>query len=130
MEKTNNEKKQEKINPKGCLVLIVMLVFVASLVVLGVVAWNTFGPKPAPKETVVNDPLDASVKQVKEYVKTIVYDPKSLKFLEWSKVSKNGSRFVVRAKFSANNSLGSTVIVNAWFTLDSGGYVLSMEEIK
>jgi len=52
------------------------------------------------KEIVTNSSWDASVYQVKSWLKETVKDPKSLEFIEWSKVikNKNGSS-TVRVKY-------------------------------
>lgn len=67
--------------------------------------------------------LDASVKIVKEYVKSIAYDASSIKFLEWSKVTPSGEYWIVRAKYKGSNAYGATVTENMWFYIQNSKVV-------
>ena len=67
--------------------------------------------------------LDASVKIVKEYVKSNAYDASSIKFLEWSKVSPSGEYWIVRAKYKGSNAYGGIVTENMWFYIQNSKVV-------
>lgn len=86
---------------------------------------NTSSSKTS--EIVVNSEWDASVYQVKNYLKENLKDPDSYQSIEWSKVVKNSDgTFVVRHKFRAKNGFGGYGIENKIFKLNSSGIVISV----
>lgn len=77
-------------------------------------------------ESVRNSPWDASVYQVKNYLKKTAKDPDSLEFIEWSEVAKlDNGNFMVRAKYRGKNSFGGYTIENTIFYLDPQGKVIN-----
>jgi hypothetical protein len=78
---------------------------------------DALGEKPEQSE------LDASVKIVKEYVKSIANDESSIKFLEWSKVTPSGEYWIVRAKYKGSNAYGALVTENMWFYIQNNKVV-------
>ena len=84
------------------------------------------------KRFVHNDVLDASVRQVKQFLKKNLNDPESYDGVEWSPVSQNPHTkwFIVRHKYRAKNGYGATQIYNQIFTLDSLGTVLSISDVE
>lgn len=79
-------------------------------------------------QTVQNSGIDASVHQVKKYLKNNLKDPKSYESIEWSQVNWNGDQYVVRHKYRAKNSYGGYVVSNKLFYLDRNGYVTKVED--
>jgi hypothetical protein len=78
----------------------------------------------ASREVVKNSAWDGSVSQVESWLKENLKDPDSLKFVEWSPVSKtNDGGFTVRVKYRAKNSFGGYVVENKVFFLNSAGTV-------
>ena len=75
-------------------------------------------------EKVQNSEWDGSVRQVKDYLKKNLKDPKSTEYIEWSPVQKtpNGG-YAVRVKYRSKNSFGGFVVENQIFYLDSNGNV-------
>lgn len=78
---------------------------------------------------VYNNSLDASVRQVKEYLKENLNDPKSYESVEWSEVSQHPEtkEFIVRHKYRAKNAFGATMTYNQLFTMDSLGVVTGIQ---
>jgi len=73
-----------------------------------------------------NSAWDASVFQVKRFLKKNLKDPDSYKGIEWSKVvrsDKPGCEFSVRHKYRAKNSFGGYAISNQIFCMDMDGNV-------
>ena len=88
--------------------------------------------KKEPVSVVHNDVLDASVRQVKQFLKKNLNDPESYDGVEWSPVSQNPHTkwFIVRHKYRAKNQYGATQIYNQFFTLDSLGTVISISDVE
>ena len=106
----------------GCLVVL----FVVSMV-----AWESCSSKTetkpsAPLEIVSNSAWDASVWQVKDYLRANVRDPDSLQFAEWSAIVKKGDGFYVRCKYRAKNGFGGYEVLNQIFFLDGSGKVVKV----
>lgn len=79
-----------------------------------------------PKEIKVeNSPWDASVYQVRKYLKKNLKDPKSYEGIEWSEAQKIDNGYMVRHKYRAKNSFGGYTIENQIFYLDSKGNVVN-----
>lgn len=73
---------------------------------------------------VENSAWDGSVSQVKRYIERNAKDPKSVDYIDWSKVSRQGSGYVVRVKYRAKNSFGGFVVEEKIFVLDADGEVV------
>ena len=74
------------------------------------------------KEVVYNSEQDASVHQVKNYLKANLLDPNSYESINWGyvdKVNKEDYTYVVRHKYRAKNSFGGYVIENKVFFLSN-----------
>lgn len=98
-----------------------------ALLAIYFIANSEYEEKPAATQEVVrNSPWDSSVSQVKDYLQNNLKDPKSFEAIEWSKVAKTESGFMVRCKYRAKNSFGGYVIENRIFLLDKSGRVLSV----
>jgi len=82
-------------------------------------------PASNPQPVVENSPWDNSVSQVKRWLEKNAKDPKSLEYIEWSKVTRDGAGFLVRVKYRAKNSFGGYVIDEKIFVLDGRGEVVS-----
>ena len=82
---------------------------------------------------VQNSPYDASVHQVKSYLKKTLKDPSSYEKIEWGPVVESsgneGYKYVVRHKYRAKNSYGGYVVEHQIFYLDSQGNVLWFENV-
>ena len=81
-----------------------------------------------------NSELDASVYQVKHYLKNYyLKDPRSYESIEWSKVNEvSGNsyyKYWVRHKYRAKNSFGGYVIENKIFYLDEQGNVVGEKDV-
>lgn len=86
---------------------------------------HTEAPPPAPAEIVSNSPWNGSVYQVEEWLKANLKDPGSLEIIEWRKVARDGSSYVVSVKYRAKNSFGGYVVDDKLFFLDTAGRVTS-----
>lgn len=73
--------------------------------------------------TVINSPLDGSVKQVEQYLKTHLKDPSSLDVIRWYPVTQDLQGYAVRVTYRARNSLGGMVVEDRVFLLDRAGNV-------
>lgn len=82
---------------------------------------------------VQNSYLDASVSQVKRYLKDNLLDPDSYESIEWSAVNEmsgNGDyKYWVRHKYRARNTYGGYVIENKIFYIDSNGKVINDKDV-
>ena len=67
------------------------------------------GPKPEQSE------LTSSVEIVKKYILINAYQPKRIKFLEWSAVIKMYDKWAVRVKYRGRNAIGLEVVSNQWY---------------
>ena len=126
-ERTPQEKKKAKLN--------LSILAVIALIVVSVLIAGAFSDSPEPqekKEPVAIDVLDASVRQVKQFLKKNLNDPESYDGVEWSPVSQNPHTkwFIVRHKYRAKNQYGATQIYNQIFTLDSLGTVISISDVE
>lgn len=129
-EMTPQEKKKAKLN--------LSLLAVIGLIVMSVLIAGAFSDSPEQQEkkeplaVVHNDVLDASVLQVKQFLKKNLNDPESYDGVEWSPVSQNPHTkwFIVRHKYRAKNQYGAMQIFNQIFTLDSLGTVISISDVE
>ena len=80
--------------------------------------------KAKKRAKVENSSWDASVYQVKSYLKKTLKDPKSVEYIEWSKVVETYDGYKVRCKYRAKNSFGGFVIKNTVFFLNLNGDVI------
>ena len=124
---TPKEKKRAKIN-------IICISFCVVMFVLLFILTNTT-EKPSveeKKEIVSNSEWDGSVKQVEEYLKNTLNDPKSYDPVEWGTVVRNPDVgwFIVRHKYRAKNVFGGVITMHQIFTLDSLGVVISVSDIQ
>lgn len=79
---------------------------------------------------VTNSSYDASVSQVKDYLKKNLKDPKSYEGIEWSKVKEEPNGYSVYHKYRAKNSFGGYVIEAQVFYLDFGGNVIQVQNVE
>lgn len=79
---------------------------------------------------ITNSSYDASVSQVKDYLKKNLKDPKSYEGIEWSKVKEEPDGYSVYHKYRAKNSLGGYVIEAQIFYLDYGGNVVRVQNVE
>ena len=79
---------------------------------------------------VFNSSYDASVRQVKDYLKKTLKDPKSYESIEWSKVKEETDGYSVYHKYRAKNSFGGYVIEAQIFYLDFGGNVVRVQNVE
>ena len=113
----------------GCLIIFLILgllgsIFDSSDDNSGTNDSSTLDKPREEREIVSNSSWDGSVSQVKDYLKVTLKDPKSLEFIEWSKVIKNDDGdFNVRVKFRAKNSFGGYVLETWWFYLSPSGAI-------
>lgn len=70
-----------------------------------------------------NNVWDGSVRCVKEYLKSVVNDPDSLKFEKWSKVYASDDGWLVKCEFRARNLFGAYVRDTKWFIIQHGHVV-------
>ena len=113
-EMTPQEKKKAKLNLS---LLVVIVLIVMSVLIAGAFSDSSEPQeKKEPVSVVHNDVLDASVRQVKQFLKKNLNDPESYDGVEWSPVSKN--------------QYGATQIYNQIFTLDSLGTVISISDVE
>lgn len=88
----------------------------------------------SPQAVVSNSAMDASVWQVKRYLKKhYLKDPRSYKSIEWSQVNPKETEgkvvgYWVRHKFRAKNSFGGYVVENKVFHLDREGNVIGADD--
>ena len=109
-ERTPQEKKKARLN--------LTILAVIGLIVVSVLIAGAFSDSPESQEkkepvaVVHNDVLDASVRQVKQFLKKNLNDPESYDGVEWSPVSQNPHTkwFIARHKYRANNQYGATQI--------------------
>ena len=129
-EMTPQEKKKARLN---LTILAVIGLIVVSVLIAGVLSDS---PEPQEKKEPVavvhNDVLDASVRQVKQFLKKNLNDPESYDGVEWSPVSQTPHTqwFIVRHKYREKNQYGATQIYNQIFTLDSLGTVISISDVE
>lgn len=90
-------------------------------------------PDQTKSNVVVNNPYDASVWQVKGYLRDNLDNPGSYEGIEWSPVIDLGPagsdrptkhRYIVRHKFTAKSKYGLTATNNWSFYLDDFGNVI------
>lgn len=116
-----------KASRKGFLGLLLMIVLI---VILSALTSKENSSKPA----VYNSAWDNSVWQAEKYLKHNLKDPDSYQSIEWSKVSESngvrGSKYIVRNKYRAKNSLGGYVIENKIFFLSEKGDVLGATDFN
>ena len=79
---------------------------------------------------VFNSTYDASVIQVKDYLKRTLKDPNSYEGIEWSKVKEEPNGYSVYHKYRAKNSFGGYVIEAKVFYLDFGGNVIQVQNVE
>ncbi len=73
---------------------------------------------------VSNSSWDGSVLPVKEYLKKLLKDPKSIEYIEWFAVQETqDGNYKVRVKYRAKNSFGGYVLNDQLFFLNSEGIV-------
>lgn len=77
-----------------------------------------------------NSTLDASVYQVKIFLKRTLKDPGSYESIEWSSVQQVGDKFIVRHKYRAKNSFGGFVVENQIFTINTNGDIVNVVDFK
>jgi hypothetical protein len=77
---------------------------------------------------VENSSWDASVSQVKDYLKKNLKDSKSYESIEWSEVQRVGDNYRVRHKYRAKNSYGGYAIENQVFTINKQGDVITVQD--
>jgi len=80
--------------------------------------------------SVTNSSYDASVSQVKDYLKKNLKDPKSYEGIEWSKVKEETDGYSVYHKYRAKNSFGGYVIEAQIFYLDFSGNVVRVKNVE
>jgi len=133
----------EIINPEnwGCGTKIALSVIILIIgVVVGMCRDGTIGNSgsncsrsSSSSSKVQNSPYDASVHQVKSYLKRTLKDPGSYEKIEWGPVveasGNEGYKYMVRHKYRAKNSYGGYVVEHQIFYLDSQGNVLWYEDI-
>lgn len=115
-ERTPQERKKAKLN--------LTILAVIGLIVVSVLIAGAFSDSPESQEkkepvaVVHNDVLDASVRQVKQFLKKNLNDPESYDGVEWSPVSQNPHTkwFIVRHKYRAKNQYGATQIYPNLYT--------------
>lgn len=79
------------------------------------------------KINVENSSWDGSVRQVKDYLKRNLKDPKSYESIEWSNVIENNDGYMVRHKYRAKNSFGGYTIEDKTFYMDFNGNITKIE---
>lgn len=98
---------------------------------------QTPSPKPAPApERVtlprgdasppVNDPRDASVRQVKDYLKVHTRNAGSIHYLEWSRVVPHPDGYSVRCSYTVDTDSFGTITENKVFYLNKAGRVVNV----
>lgn len=112
----------------GCVVFVIVMFFVAYS--LGSMPEDRSRPPGSQKEVVFNSRYDSSVAQVVKWLKDNLKDPDSLQFIEWSKVQKVESGFVVRVKYRAKNGFGGYGVENKLFGMDLNGEILGCKDFE
>lgn len=101
--------------------------FFAFVILFPLVVFIVFAePEPEKQHYIVeNNPLNSSVKQVKDYLKATLNDPDSYESVEWGQVVQNPANngFIVRHAYRANNLFGGKILMKQIFYLDSLGVV-------
>ena len=120
-EMTPKEKKKARFN------LVCFGIIVVALVIICAIG----GSSTSEKEVVFNNEMDASVKQVKDYLKENLNDPNSYDSVEWSTVVQHPEtkEYIVRHKYRAKNAFGAVMSYNQLFTMDSLGVVIGVQDI-
>jgi len=85
-------------------------------------------PKSSPQVTVTNSGWDGSVWQVEHYLKYVLKDPDSFQAIEWGRVGRLETGFLVRCRYRAKNSFGGYVIEEKLFEMDKNGDVISVSD--
>lgn len=80
---------------------------------------------PAVATGPTNSAWDGSVPEVRIWIKKNAKDPRSVEFIEWSPVVRDGQNFLVRVKYRAKNSFGGYVIEEMVVVMDPTGKVVS-----
>lgn len=78
------------------------------------------------RPAVYNSPADASVRQVRDYLRQNLKDPSSIEYIEWSRVMPTDNGYLVSVKYRAKNSFGGYVVEQNTFILDKSGGVIRM----
>jgi len=132
-DKIEEIKKKEEKSQKGCRIGCLAVIAIIGILYLvnSFSSSNSNSSKKSSRtstsyEVVKNSEWDASVSQVKSWLKANLKDPSSIKYIEWSTVSKtDDGGFMVRVKYRAKNSFGGFVVENKVFIMNSSGTVLS-----
>lgn len=122
------EKKRAKLNLTllGCIVVL--------LIGLGIAMYFGHEDPPVkempPKAVVYNSEWDASVSQVKQFLKDNLNDPDSYESVEWGPVQQQPEtkEFFVRHKYRAKNAFGAVMTYNQLFFMDSTGVVQKVQD--
>ncbi len=78
------------------------------------------------RASVYNSPADGSVQQVRDYLRDNLKDPRSVEYIEWSRVMPTDNGYLVSVKYRAKNSFGGYVVEQNTFILDKTGRVIRM----
>lgn len=73
-----------------------------------------FGPKPQYSS------YDGSFEEVKKYLADSLNDPRSVEYVEWSKVVMGDDGWNIRAKYRAKNGFGAIITKDQVFTVRNG----------
>ena len=124
----------DQTNHSGLNKLFILIAVIATIIFVGYKIGDPNSNKPSlPKEVVYNSGWDASVRQVKDYLKTNLLDPNSYESINWGyvdKVNKENYTYVVRHKYRAKNSFGGYVIENKVFFLSNSGRIIYALDFK
>ncbi len=86
-------------------------------------------PRPSVRDVVAASAWDGSISQVEAYLRSVLRDPDSVVFEEWSNVLPQADgTFKVRCQYRAKNGFGGYVRSNQIFTLSSSGSVLEAKD--
>ena len=111
---------------KSKFIIVVVIGVIILIVALFSKKDTSYTQNSSPK--VEQSVIDASVPQVKSYIKSIAKNPDSIKFIEWSTLRTTNTGYEVRCKYSGTNSFGGVVTSNQIFILDKDGKVIEVRD--
>lgn len=75
-----------------------------------------------------NSTWDGSVHEVEQWIKRNANNPKSVKFVGWSKVLRHCNGYSVQVRYRATNGFGALVAESRVFRMDRDGRYLGSDE--
>lgn len=123
-------KSDTMVNVSVVLVLVAVVWFIFSLISNAREARIREAAAAPLVEVVSNSAWDGSVSQVEQWLQRNLKDPRSFEAIEWGKVVKTDTGFLVRCRYRAKNSYGGYAIEEQFFALSPSGAVTGAVPVR